>query len=79
MLETLTFDLMIDNPYRHLYDVLRQLEIVHNKNLRQAAWAFCNDACLTALPLLIGARDVAISSIFFASIHTSQLIEKWRE
>lgn len=75
MLEQLTFDLMIDNPYRHLFELLGLLDIVHNKNLRQAAWAFCNDACLTALPLLIEARDVAISAIFFGSVHTSQQID----
>lgn len=75
MLEQLTFDLMIDNPYRNLFELLGQLEIVHNKHLRQAAWAFCNDACLTSLPLLIEARDVAISSIFFASVHTSHQID----
>lgn len=75
MLEQLTFDLMIDNPYRHLFELLGQLDIVHNKHLRQAAWAFCNDACLTALPLLIDARDVAISAVFFASIHTSHKID----
>ncbi|KYK57740.1 cyclin [Drechmeria coniospora] len=75
MLEQLTFDLMVDNPYRHLFELLGQLDIVHNKTLRQAAWAFCNDACLTALPLLIDAKDVAISAIFFASIHTNQQID----
>lgn len=75
MLEQLTFDLMIDNPYRHLFELLGQLDIVHNKHLRQAAWAFCNDACLTSLPLLIDARDVAIAAIFFATAHTSQQID----
>ena len=75
MLEQLTFDLMIDNPYRHLFELLGQLDIVHNKHLRQAAWAFCNDACLTALPLLIDARDVAIAAIFFATAHTGQQID----
>lgn len=75
MLEQLTFDLMIDNPYRHLFELLGQLDIVHNKHLRQAAWAFCNDACLTALPLLVDARDIAISAIFFASVHTNQQID----
>lgn len=75
MLEQLTFDLMIDNPYRHLFELLGQLGIVHNKHLRQAAWAFCNDACLTALPLLVDARDIAVSAIFFASVHTDQQID----
>ncbi|CAG9971363.1 unnamed protein product [Clonostachys byssicola] len=75
MLEQLTFDLMIDNPYRNLLDLLGQLDCVHNKHLRQAAWAFCNDACLTALPLLFEARDVAITAIFFASVHTNQQLD----
>ncbi|RSM14037.1 hypothetical protein CEP52_001677 [Fusarium oligoseptatum] len=75
MLEQLTFDLMIDNPYQHLFKLLGKLDIVHNKHLRQAAWAFCNDACLTAIPLLIEARDVAISAIFFASVHTNHQID----
>lgn len=75
MLEQLTFDLMVENPYRYLFELLGQLDIVHNKNLRQAAWAFCNDACLTTLPLLVDARDVAIAAIFFASIHTNQPID----
>lgn len=78
MLEQLTFDLMIDNPYRHLFELLERLDIVHNKSLRQAAWAFCNDACMTALPLLIEARDVAISAIFFGSVHTGQQIDDVR-
>ncbi|KAH7163005.1 cyclin-like protein [Dactylonectria estremocensis] len=75
MLEQLTFDLMIDNPYRHLFDLLGQLELVHSKNLRHNAWAFCNDACLTSIPLLIESKDVAISAIFFASVHTNQPID----
>lgn len=78
MLEQLTFDMMVDNPYRNLYELLGKLDIVHNKHLRQAAWAFCNDACLTSLPLLIEARDVAISAVFFASAHTNQQIDDIR-
>lgn len=75
MLELLTFDLMIDNPYHRLFDLLSQLDVSQNKTLRQAAWAFCNDACLTSLPLLMDARDVAVAAIFFASAHTSQPID----
>ncbi|TQV97118.1 cyclin domain-containing protein [Cordyceps javanica] len=78
MLEQLTFDMMVDNPYRNLFELLGKLDIVHNKHLRQAAWAFCNDACLTALPLLVEARDVAISAIFFASAHANQQIDDVR-
>ncbi|KAI8262737.1 u4 u6 small nuclear ribonucleoprotein prp4 [Colletotrichum sp. SAR11_239] len=75
MLELLTFDLMVDNPYQRLFELLGQLDIVHNKHLRQSAWAWCNDACLTSIPLLLEARDVAICAIFFASVHTKNKIE----
>jgi protein BUR2 len=75
MLEILTFDLTIDNPYQRLFELLSQLEMVHNRPLRHAAWGFCNDACLTSLPLHMEARDVAIAAIFFASIHTKQNID----
>jgi hypothetical protein len=75
MLETLTFDLLVDNPYARLYDYMSQLELVHNKPLRDSAWAFCNDACLTVLPLLLNARDVAIAAIFFATSVTREKID----
>ncbi|ORY57528.1 cyclin-like protein [Pseudomassariella vexata] len=75
MLENLTFDLMIDNPHSQLYKLLEQLGIIHNKHLRHAAWAYCNDSCLTPLPLLMDARDIAIASIFFSSTFTRQRIE----
>lgn len=75
MLELLTFDLMVQNPYHILFELLGSLDLVHNKRLRQSAWAFCSDACLTTVPLLLEARDTAISAIFFASIHTEQPID----
>ncbi|KAI2625223.1 cyclin-like protein [Xylaria nigripes] len=75
MLECLTFDVMIDNPHYKLYEILGQVGIIHNKNLRHAAWAFCNDSCLTVLPLLMEARDIAIASIFFASTFTADPID----
>ncbi|KAK3300508.1 cyclin-like protein [Chaetomium fimeti] len=75
MLETLTFDLMVDNPYLRLHDYMSQLELLHNKPMRDSAWAFCNDSCLTVLPLLLSARDVAIAAIFFASAVTREKID----
>lgn len=75
MLENLTFDLMIDSPHFKLYDFLGHLQAIHNKNLRHAAWAFCNDACLTILPLLMDVRDIAIASIFFSSTFTGERLE----
>ncbi|KAK3336551.1 cyclin-like protein [Cercophora scortea] len=74
MLETLTFDLMVETPYTHLYDYLNQLQIVHDKQLRNSAWAFCNDACLTVLPLLLGASDISVAAIFFAVTVTKETI-----
>jgi hypothetical protein len=75
MLETLTFDLLVDNPYAQLYEHFRQLDLVHNKTLRDSAWAFCNDACLTVLPLLLPARDVAIAAVFWATAVTREKID----
>ncbi|KAI0815898.1 cyclin-like protein [Xylaria sp. FL0064] len=75
MLEALTFDVMIDNPHFKLYEFLGQVGLIHNKNLRHAAWAFCNDSCLTVLPLLMEARDIAIASIFFASTFTGERVD----
>ncbi|KAI0545764.1 cyclin-like protein [Xylaria curta] len=75
MLECLTFDVMIDNPHFKLYEFLGQVGLIHNKNLRHAAWAFCNDSCLTVLPLLMEAHDIAIASIFFASTFTAERVE----
>lgn len=75
MLENLTFDLIVDKAHQKLYDILGRLNVIHNKRLRHAAWAFCNDACLTMLPLLMDARDIAIASIFFSSTFTEERIE----
>ncbi|KAH7039685.1 cyclin-K [Microdochium trichocladiopsis] len=74
MLENLTFDLMIENPHIKLYETLGHLGVIHNKALRHAAWAFCNDSCLTSLPLLMEARDIAIAAIFFSATFTGEQI-----
>lgn len=75
MLETLTFDLMVDNPYQRLYEVLSELRLLDQRKLRDTAWAFCNDCCLTALPLLATAREIAIGAIFFGAIVTKLQID----
>ncbi|KAI0398573.1 cyclin-like protein [Xylariaceae sp. FL0594] len=75
MLECLTFDVTVDNPHFKLYESLGQLGLVQNQNLRHAAWAFCNDSCLTVLPLLMEARDIALASIYFSSVFTRERIE----
>lgn len=75
MLEMLTFDLMVENPYQRLYEALTQLEMLHNRPIRDAAWAFCCDSALTVLPLLMNAREIAISAIFFATSFLGEKIE----
>lgn len=75
MLETLTFDLMVANPYEQLWNQLHKLELIHEKNLRASAWSFCNDTAMTTLPLVLTANDIAMAAIFFASIATNTKIE----
>lgn len=79
MLEMLTFDLMVDNPYQRLYECLTQLDILHNRPIRDAAWAYCCDSALTVLPLLMNAREIAISAIFFATVSLGEKIEDDRD
>ncbi|KAL2199358.1 cyclin-like protein [Corynascus similis CBS 632.67] len=75
MLEALTFDLLVDNPYMRLHEYMGQLNLLRNMRLRDSVWAFCNDACLTVLPLLLNARDIAIAAIFFATAVTREKID----
>lgn len=79
MLEMLTFDLMIDNPYQRLYEGLTQLGLAHNRRVRDAAWAFCCDSALTVLPLLMDAKQIAITAIFFATVSIDEKIEDGRD
>lgn len=79
MLETLTFDLMVDNPYQRLFECLTQLGMLHNRRIRDAAWAFCCDSALTVLPLLMDAKEIAISAIFFATVSIDEKIEDGRD
>lgn len=79
MLEMLTFDLMVDNPYQRLYECLDQLGMLQNKPLRDAAWAFCCDSALTVVPLLMNAREVAVSAIYFAMVSLGEKIEDDRD
>ena len=70
MLETLTFDLVVANPYDQLFVQLRKLGQLGTKPVREAAWSFLNDSALTTLPLALDASDLASASIFFASVAT---------
>lgn len=75
MLEQLTFDLMVDNPYQRLYECLDQIGMLQNKTLRDSAWAYCCDSPLTVVPLLMNAREVAISALYFAAVSLGEKIE----
>lgn len=79
MLETLTFDLMVDNPYQRLFECLTHLGLLHNRRIRDAAWAFSCDSALTVLPLLMDAKEIAISAIFFATVSIDEKIEDGRD
>lgn len=75
MLELLTFDVVLDSPYTHLYHLLRHLGVEDRKELRNVAWAFVNDSQLTTLGLMMPAKDVAIGAIFFAARFTGNEID----
>lgn len=75
MLEYLTFDVVLDSPYTHLYHLLKKLDLEQNKDLRNCAWAFVNDSQLTTLGLSIPAKDLAIGAVFFAARFTGNTIE----
>jgi len=75
MLEILTFDLNIAQPYDYLFSVLKELGVVHVKPLRHSAWTFCNDTALTTLPIMMEGKDVALAALFCASIQTNEKID----
>ncbi|POS84405.1 hypothetical protein EPUL_003681 [Erysiphe pulchra] len=66
MLELLTFDLVVDTPHTNLLRCLESLSIEENKSLRNTAWAFLNDSCMTPLCLMMPALDITIAAIYFA-------------
>lgn len=70
LLETLCFDLNLEAPYKILFELLLQLHHENHKRLRNAAWAFVNDSCLTMLCLLFPCRIIAASAVYAAAKHT---------
>lgn len=67
LLEALCFDLAVESPHRLLFDLLKRLAVEHNKPLRNAAWAFVNDACLTALCLRFSGKVIAAAAVYCAA------------
>lgn len=66
MLEMLTFDLVVNTPHINLLGLLETLAIEENKSLRNAAWAFLNDSCMTPLCLMMPGPDITIAAVYFA-------------
>lgn len=69
LLEALCFDLSLEPPYQTLFNFLIQFGEENNKPLRNAAWAFINDSCLTPLCLLWPSRTIAASALYAAARH----------
>lgn len=64
VLESLCFDLSVEAPYKTLYEMLKYFRMDHNKQLRDAAWAFLSDSGLTQLCLLFTSRTIAAASLY---------------
>ena len=69
LLEAICFDLSVDPPYKTLFDFLVYFGEEENKKLRNTAWAFINDSCLTMLCLLFSSRAIAASALYAAAKH----------
>ena len=67
ILESLCFDLSVEPPYKTMYEMLKYYNVEHNKRLRNAAWAFLSDSCLTQLCLLFTSRTIAAASLYAAA------------
>ena len=67
LLETLCFDLSLEAPTKTLFGLLLQFHVEANKKLRNAAWAFVNDSCLTVLCLLFPNHVIAASAFYAAA------------
>lgn len=59
LLESLCFDLQLDQPYRILFDFMCHYKVQDNKPLRNAAWAFLNDSYNTTMCLRFAAKVIA--------------------
>jgi protein BUR2 len=64
VLESLCFDLNLESPYKTMYDMLKYFRLEHDKRVRNAAWAFLTDSCLTHLCLLFTSRTIAAASLY---------------
>lgn len=67
MLEMLTFDVVLKSPYNYLFEILQRLQIEDDKAMRNYAWTFVNDSCMTPMCLVLPPKDIAVASVYFAA------------
>ncbi|KAH0383749.1 cyclin-like protein, partial [Aureobasidium melanogenum] len=67
LLEMLCFDLTIEAPHKQLYEMLKYYQVHHNKQLRNAAWAFVTDSNITQLCLLCSSHTIAAAALYSAA------------
>lgn len=73
LLETLCFDLTIEPPHKQLFEMLKYYRVEHNKQLRNAAWAFVTDSNMTQLCLLCNSQTIAAAALYAgARMHNVQ-------
>ncbi len=72
MLEAVCFDLSLEPPHKIFFDLLMMFgeEFAENKKLRNTAWAFVNDSCLTTLCLQFPSRTIATAALYAAAKFT---------
>lgn len=69
LLEALCFDLTLEPPYKILYEYLNNFGESDSRRLRNSAWAFINDSCMTTLCLMFSSRQIAASALYAAAKH----------
>lgn len=67
LLETLCFDLTLDDPYAILKDILTKYGLNNQKYFHRASHQFINDACRTVLYLLYSTQTVVSAAVYWAS------------
>ncbi|KAI4227530.1 MAG: hypothetical protein L6R40_008200 [Gallowayella cf. fulva] len=69
LLEALCFDLTLEPPYKVLFEYLNYFGEGDNRRLRNSAWAFINDSCMTTLCLQFSSQTIAASALYAAAKH----------
>lgn len=65
LLETLCFDLTVENAHMLCYELMKELGLAMNKEVRNPAWAFIGDSNFTTLCLVCSPMAIAVSAIYF--------------